>query len=43
MLCWPLLFQRQTGSASTDIVFDVHKDMSIKNAEQQKRSNNVKG
>ena len=30
------------GSVSTDIVFDLYKDMSIKNAEQQKRSNNVK-
>ena len=30
------------GSVSTDIVFDVYKDMSKKNAEQQKRSNNVK-
>ena len=30
------------GSVSTDIVFDVYKDISIKNAEQQKRSNNVK-
>ena len=30
------------GSVSTDIVFDVYKDMSIKKGEQQKRSNNVK-
>ena len=29
------------GSIRIDIMFDVYKDMSIKNAEQQKRSNSV--
>ena len=29
------------GSVRIDIVFDVYKDVSIKNAEQQSRSNSV--
>ena len=36
-----IAFSEAEGSVSTDIVFDVYKDMSIKNAERQKRSNSV--
>ena len=41
MLCWPLLLQRQKVVSALDTVFDVYKDVSIKNAEQQSRSNSV--
>ena len=41
MLCCPLLLVEAEGSVRIDIVFDVYKDVSIKNAEQQSRSNSV--
>ena len=37
-----IAFSEAEGSVSTDIVSNVYKDMSVKNAEQQKRSKNVK-
>ena len=42
MLCWPLLLQRQkVVSTHIDIMFDVYKDVFIKNAEWQRWWNSV--